>query len=261
MFALAVLERKVEGKVFVDEKSDPSSFYIQHPYGMSLLFGETKKDNFYVDLASYMLNLEKERNGLEWMQVYPASLYSKIDTILGENLIKKDPNEPYGKSLLQEEETKVLEYERINFIFNQDTFLNFKKRRVDKKNKIVTTSETFYYQLIGSVIPKHFWDNYDDFSKKGIGFSLLDHDFPVSTAFASFIDEEKLEIGIETLKEYQGLGYASIVCAKLIDYCMEKGYEPVWSCNSGNMGSRKLSHKLGFEEIKRVPYYRLAWSQ
>ncbi|WP_025717513.1 GNAT family N-acetyltransferase [Paenibacillus sp. 1-18] len=258
MFALSVLERKVEGKVFIDEEASPVSFYIQHPYGMALLYGETNKEDFYVQLASYMLNVQNVRNEFEWLQVYPASLYSKMEAILGSNLIKKNPNEPYKKSLLVEEDNKVLEYQRINFGFNKEKFLAVKKRQTNMNYKIVTTSEAIFNQLDGSVVPKYFWNNYNDFMKNGIGFTIFsENDHPASTAFAAFIIDDQLEIGIETCERNQGSGFGSIVCTELIDYCMANGYKPVWSCHSGNIGSRKLAHKLGFEEATRVPYYRL----
>lgn len=258
MFALAVLERKVEGKVFIDDESSPASFYIQHPYGMALLYGETNKEDFYVQLRSHMLNLENVRNEFEWLQVYPASLYPKMDAILGTNLIKMNPNEAYKKPFFSEEDKKVLEYERINFIFNKKKYLAFRRNLKNESYKIIAMTETIFYQLNGSVIPKYFWNNFSDFMKNGIGFTLLiENDFPASTSFSSYIIDDKLEIGIETYEKNQGSGFASMVCSKLIDYCLENGYEPVWSCNSANIGSRKLAHKLGFEELKRVPYYRL----
>lgn len=259
MFALSVLEGKVEGKVYIDDEASPNSFYIQHPYGMVLLYGETNKEDFYVQLTSHMLNLENVRSKFEWLQVYPASLYSKIDTILGNNLIKKKLNEPYEQSYLPEEDKKVLEYQRINFVFNKEKFIEFKKSLVTRNYRVVTTSEVIFNQLDGSVIPKHFWNNSSDFMNNGIGYTLLlDNDFPASTAFSSSFIDDKLEIGIETHSKNHGMGFGAYVCAKLIDYCIEYGYEPVWSCNSGNIGSRKLAHRLGFEEFKRVPYYRLS---
>ncbi|MFA9378034.1 MAG: GNAT family N-acetyltransferase [Lachnotalea sp.] len=94
--------------------------------------------------------------------------------------------------------------------------------------------------------------------KNAIGYTVVKEDnILISTAFAAFVDEKRLEIGIETNEEFRGSGFATLVCSRLIDYCIAKGYEPVWSCNGANMGSRKLANKLGFEELKKVPYYRL----
>ena len=46
LFALTVLRSKVEGKVYVDDLVDPGTFYIAHPYGMSLLCGSTESTEF-----------------------------------------------------------------------------------------------------------------------------------------------------------------------------------------------------------------------
>lgn len=257
MFALSILERKVEGKVFIDRKVSPASFYIHHPYGMALLCGETNNEDFYMRLASYMLNIEKTRDKIEWLQVYPVSLHTKVEDILGHNLIRINPDEPYVETPVWEADRKVIEYQRINFIFNKEKYLFFIRNLQCHDCKIVTTSESIFYQLDGSVVPKKFWNNFGDFVKNGVGFTLLKRGFPVSTAFSSFVIDNRLEIGIETFSNNRSSGFASIICAKLIDYCLANGYEPVWSCNSGNIGSRNLAHKLGFEEIIRVPYYRL----
>lgn len=271
MFAMSVLEGKVDGVVYADDEVAPTSVYIQHPYGMALLYGVTNKKEFYEQLVPHFLNIENKRNKFEWLQVYPATLYGVMDDILGDKLIKKEPND---SNYIPEEYNKVLEYQRINFSFQKNKYISMKQglnnKNINnkdinniylnkKKFKIIQTSEIFFNELNESVVPKFFWNNYNNFIENGIGYTLLsDSGVPVSTAFASFTDETKLEIGIETNKEYLGSGFATLVCSRLIDYCMEKGYEPVWSCNSANPGSRNLAHKLGFEESKRIPYYRLA---
>lgn len=265
MFAIAVFEEKVEGKVYTDDAKYPTSIYVRNSYGMSLLYGEAKKKEFYEQLVSYMLNKEKERDKVEWLQVYPSSLYPIMDIMLGENLIIMKPDDA---NYLEIKEKKVLEYQRINLIFNKENYISMKKDFYNKVNnenelhndrfKMIPTSEAVFHQLKEGVVPKYFWNNYNDFIRHGIGYTLISEDnIPVSTAFASFTSEDKLEIGIETNKEYQGLGFATMVCSRLIDYCLEKGLEPVWSCHSANKGSQKLAHKLGFEELKRIPYYQL----
>ncbi|MCO7126457.1 GNAT family N-acetyltransferase [Sporolactobacillus shoreicorticis] len=260
LFAMSVLEGKVGGKVFVDDSASPASFYLQHPYGMNLLFGENGKEDFYESLKPHLLDFHKTRKKAEWLQVYPAALYSKMDTLLADRLRKKDPEEPYSDSSVVEA-GKVLEYQRINFIFQQEKYLSFRKSLPSKHQKIVSTTELIFNRLAGSVVPKYFWNSFRDFEAYGIGFTLLLNDkIPASTAFASFVIDRKLEIGIETVADYRGSGFAASVCAQLIDYCLEHGLEPVWSCNSGNIGSRKLAQKLGFEECKRIPYYRLPLS-
>lgn len=257
LFAMSVLEGKVDGKVFVDNLSSPSSFYLQHPYGMSLLYGESSNNEFYQELKPYLLNFYRCRKKTEWLQVYPAALYPKMEALFGERLIKMKDEKPYS-NLAVAETDNVLEYERINYNFRIETYLAFKKNLENEVTKIVITTEDSFNQMAGNVVPKNFWDSYIDFKKYGIGFTLLlDDNTPASTAFSAYVIDRKMEIGIETDINYRGSGYAERVCAQLIDYCLENGLEPVWSCSSGNMGSRKLAGKLGFVESKRIPYYRL----
>ena len=94
--------------------------------------------------------------------------------------------------------------------------------------------------------------------ENGIGFSLLYKNKLATTAYSAFIIEDKLEIGIETIEEYRGKGFAQYTCAALIDYCITNNYEPVWSCRLENIGSYKLAIKLGFEPTRKLPFYRLS---
>ena len=69
-----------------------------------------------------------------------------------------------------------------------------------------------------SVVPGFSWNDSEDFHNNWIGFSLIWKDEIVSTAFSAFIQENKLELGIETLEGHEGKGDASLVCSSLIDY-------------------------------------------
>lgn len=256
LFALSVIEGYVDGKVFVDDEVNPASFYLEHPYGMALLYGENGKDAFYEEVKSHLLNLDKTRTRTVWLQVYPSALYPKMDSLLGEHLIKKEPDEPYSNTSTAEAD-KILQYKRINFNFQEEHYLALKRQLSHEDDEIIATTEDLFNQMNGAVLPKYFWNNYQDFSKNGIGFTLLQNGVAVSTAFASVLTNHKLEIGIETSETHRGSGFATRVCVPLIDYCLKNGLEPVWSCNSGNIGSRGLAKSLGFTECKRIPYYRL----
>lgn len=110
----------------------------------------------------------------------------------------------------------------------------------------------------GSVIPSNFFRDADDFEKNGIGFSLFEDDNLATTAYSAFIQDNKIELGMETLKEYRGKGYAQLACAALIDYCIAHKYDPVWACRLENIGSFKLAQKLGFQPTEELKYYRLS---
>ncbi len=85
--------------------------------------------------------------------------------------------------------------------------------------EIVKTDALMYQTMPGTTVPKYFWNSESDFLQNGIGYSLLYNGQLASMAFAGYILDNKLEIGIETVPEFRKKGYAELVCSALIDYC------------------------------------------
>ena len=251
LFARAVVEEKVNGWVYVDNPEDPATFYIIHPYGMSLLFGETDNDEFNSKFLDHALNTYRIRDKYEWLQAFPESWNKKISVLFGDNLIKSKDNTGESTSNRIEENT------RVNFKFNKRKYLDF-RNKINKDNyTILPTDKEMFENMQGSVVPKHFWNNAEDFISKGVGFSLIYKNESASTAYSAFVHDHKLELGIETLEIHRGKGFALFTCSSLIDYCLDNDFEPIWSCRLENTGSFLLAQKLGFEPTIYVPYYRL----
>lgn len=256
LFAQSVLRGMVKGEVFTDHQEQPSYFYIRHPYFMTLLVGDP--DRADADLRAYLLNERNTRKDVEWMQVYPPVWNAALGELLVSKMMSKGVDEQYRKPLPPEEAAKVLVYCRSDFHFCREHFEEFKSRRKSEGERILMTDEATYYRLDSGVVPQFFWESYEDFITHGMGFTAYTSEgSPASTAFAAYVIDNKFEIGIETREEFRGQGYAESVCAHLIEYCLERDYEPIWGCYTGNAGSRSLALKLGFEEVERRPYYRL----
>jgi RimJ/RimL family protein N-acetyltransferase len=237
-FAQSVVEQHVTGKIYVDNTEDPKVFYIFHPYGMSLLLGDYMNSDFIHDFSDYCLNVNKNRDRVDWMQVYPFEWCDVIKQI--------------------SESTDTIEtYERINFKFNREKYLTFRKTINLNNYKITETNAEIFENMSGTVIPRFFWNTVDDFLTKSIGFTLVIDEHPVSTAFAAYLLDNILEIGIETTNGLYGKGYSAFTCCRLIDFCLENNLEPVWACKKDNIGSVKLAQKLGFEIIRTGPYYKI----
>ncbi len=251
LFARSVVEKKVIGAVYVDNTENPKTFYVVHPYGMSLLFGETYNDDFNSSFLDYALNTFKIRDKYEWLQAFPQSWNKKISGLLGDNMIKSIDNFGSNRNNIIEENT------RVNFKFNQERYLDFHSKNNNKDYNILRTDKQLYEGMDGSVVPKHFWDDAEHFCNYGVGFSLIYENRVASTAYSSYIHDNQLELGIETIESCRGKGFAIYTCSSLIDYCMDNDYEPVWSCRLENIGSYKLAQKLGFEPTVYIPYYRL----
>ncbi len=249
MFARSVVENKVSGLVYVDNVDNPKTFYVVHPYGISLLFGDCNNELFNSEFKKYALNTNKVRNKQEWMQASSNSWDRVLNKLFHDCLSK--PSEI-------DDGSKTIElHTRINFNFNRDKYLKFKQENSSSNYKIIRTDKKMFAEMKGSVIPSLFWNNADDFIEKGLGFSLYYKNKLAAIAFSSFIHDNKFELGIETIEAYRGMGFAQQVCSAVIDYCLENNYEPIWACRLGNIGSYKLAQKLGFEPVKKIPFYKL----
>ena len=251
LFADAVVRGHVRGTVYVDNSGKPATFYVSHPYGMSLLFGDNGNDGFNSMLLGHALNSFKTRDRHEWLQAYPEGWNNLISADWAEHLVKSADKENIAPDNRIEINT------RVNFKFNKASYLDFKDKNPSVADNAVRTNAEMFENMQGSVIPSHFWNNATDFSSRAIAFSVLEGDQVAATAFSAFVIDNQLEIGIETSEGYRGKGYAMAVCSALIDYCLANGYEPVWGCKLENTPSYLLAQKLGFEPTIYWPFYRL----
>lgn len=249
LFARSVVEQKAPGKIYVDNIDNPKTFYVLHSYGMSLLFGDWNNSKFNHQFMEYALNNNHIRDNFEWMQVFPDEWNRILSNLLDNNLVKSTTNT---------KETGVVELNsRVNFKFSYKKYSNRIKPTV-KNTEIIRTDANIFLNMPGLVVPKYYWFNENDFLENGVGFSLLCDKQLAATAFSAWIYDDKLEIGIETVKEFRRKGYAEIVCEAIINYCIANKYEPVWSCRLENVGSYMLAQKMGFEPLYQIPYYRLS---
>ena len=251
-FARSVIEHWVSGKVYVDNCDNPKTYYVVHPYGMSLLFGDCYNEEFNDSFRDYSLNLNKTRDKHEWMQAFPNEWDAVLNGLFKDCIINQADN-------IENKEYGIIELNtRINFEFNQKKYIDNRKKLILNEYRIVRTDKQIFNEMKGSVVPSHFWDSADDFYKNGVGFSLFFDNKLASTAYSAFIHDNKLELGIETIEEFRGKGFAQFTCSALTDYCIENGFEPIWACRLENYGSYKLAQKLGFEPTFKIPYYRLS---
>lgn len=252
LFARAVIENHVSGSVYVDDVQNPKIFYVVHPYGMSLLFGDSNNEEFNSNFRDHSLNIKHTRDTFEWMQAFPDSWNTTLSDLFKNVIIKSSDN-------LENIENKIIELNtRVNFKFNLNKYLAFKHNYIKKKMKIVRTDENIFANMKGSVVPSKFWNTPQNFVENGVGFSLFHEDQLATTAFSSCILDNQLELGMETLEEFRGNGFALYACSALIDYCLNNNFEPIWACRLENLGSYNLAMKLGFEPVKKHQYYRLS---
>ena len=67
-----------------------------------------------------------------------------------------------------------------------------------------------------------------------------------------YMSDEVQEIGINTLPDYRGRGYATIACQGSVNEILKNGKVPQWSTSITNIASQKLAEKLGFIKLGDV---------
>lgn len=250
-FARSVLQHHVRGSVFVDSVDAPHNAYILHPYGMSLLLGDGESEGFKKWLYDYMLNTQGQRQGNEWMQVSSERWSGRIADELGDKLLLAEHNHAGCYASTIEVNS------RVNFEFNAERYHTRPPLSTPAGVRIERLNADTVRSMHGSVIPLAFWNSTEEFIQHSIGYSVFVNGEQASTAYAAFIHDAILEIGIETVAAFRGQGHAQRCCGALIDYCLQEGRTPVWSCRLENRGSYRLALSLGFEPIRELPYYRL----
>ncbi len=237
LMAQGVVAGRVSGRVLVDT-TEPSSAFIKHKYGMSWLIGYSDSADYQDAVIAEIV--DDRRTSPEWLQVYPLDWTELIDPLVDTGQVAK--------------------WRRTNFWFNRARFLALFPR----KTLAARTAPCSLGQIesfTGSVLPRHFWDSTAELVTSGFAFfSLTPSGEPAAIAFASHLDPDNLEIGVETLPDHRGHGYAQAACARLIHSCIEHDRLPGWSCRTENEASYWLAHKVGFVPVLQVPYYELPWN-
>lgn len=248
LFARSVIERTVEGEVWVDRRHAPSVAHIIHPYGMSLLLAQDDIDDLD-DFAGHLI--ERRRAGRElWMQVHPQSLASGLDRLFDVDAAAH-PTTP--------SDLRIRRHTRTNFRFDASRHLASRETAtrapVDIELRPMRATEFAMPDL--GVSPARFWNDAEQFLAHGGGWCALQNGEVAAIAFTSFRLDARLEIGVETRLPYRGRGHARHAACALIDACLASGLEPVWSCRKENAASYRLAGALGFDPVFEGAYYHL----
>jgi GNAT superfamily N-acetyltransferase len=97
--------------------------------------------------------------------------------------------------------------------------------------------------------------SHEEFITRGVGLGILHQGTFVSGASSAAVGGGKLEIEIQTHRQFRRRGLARAVGAALILYCLEHELEPCW--DAANEPSSALARQLGFHSRGTYEAYRL----
>ena len=93
---------------------------------------------------------------------------------------------------------------------------------------------------------------FDEIALKGYCHGIMRNDHLVSMTDAPdmpFMADRVQEIGINTLPEYRGRGYAKSACLSCINEMIGQNICPQWSTSVDNRASQRLARAIGFDEL------------
>jgi GNAT superfamily N-acetyltransferase len=225
VFAYAILEGNQDGKIYVDNQDNIKNALFWHLCGYAIAVGEDEE-------------LKNTVNGI----LNGTSNYSDKAFILQgyKYEIGQCKNIRTGNRL-------VFRFNTGNFHrreYNLPAGYNLEEINVENIDKIE-----------GYIKPSYFWGSNINFLNKGIGYCVLYNNEIASYAYSAFIGNAQIDIAVETMAKYRKHGLGKLVASKLIDYCVNHGFVPVWGCVKENRSSIRMAQELGFEMIAEHIYY------
>src|SRR6266498_4614590 len=188
------------GKVFADSQENPSvalaivdfQFLAGDPFHKSipLLFDLVNTKEWLITPS------------LDWDHVVSTTYPGKIEV--------------YQREAFQAEQFDINQLRR--FISKLPVGFELRKISLEDITKFTELSPA----LIGS------YASAEEFIAKGIGMGIFHEGNFISGASSSPLGGGKLEFEIQTHNQFRRRGFARIVAAALILYCLENGIEPCW---------------------------------
>ena len=196
----------------------------------------------------------------------PTLLYFQMPWI---NIISGDHTSPQVDDLLDKVETALLFYpnpewkkvlqERFGDILEEFTHRTYKSEKLDLTNArkyIKPLPEGYHLERVNQETAQYIddhlhafsltWETVGNYGKNGLGYCIRHGDKVVSHAGSIFPYTKHLEIQVDTDPDYRGNGYATIVCAKLVEHCLLNDITPYWEAHTEI--SAKIAEKLGFND-------------
>ncbi|MFX0210375.1 MAG: GNAT family N-acetyltransferase [Candidatus Hodarchaeota archaeon] len=133
----------------------------------------------------------------------------------------------------------------------------FQLRRLDLEVAEQIINQNFAGHWVNMV---NYFGGPEKFVEEGVGYCIqLKEDIKIVSLVIGFTASipltQSVELDIITHPDYRGMGFATIVSAKLIEYLLKKKIEPHW--DAANPLSIKLAIKLGYTDPS--PYKCYYW--
>jgi RimJ/RimL family protein N-acetyltransferase len=238
----AIIDGNFPGRIFVDNKDSPGTALVWAITRWAYIEGDPQNSSFNDPLAKLIRDIiipDSLKMKMSWLEIYA----------------------PHSSKWTKMMETYLYEFKPEKHYEMVYTFDEQKYRTLRKPSSLPTgyLIEKIEFPIIPDSALNSSLIKEDFKTKTSFGFRLKkDHQVISICRSFGFISGNEFMIDIETFEEKERCkGYATAVGKALIDYCLEKGYIPLWETTMDNIPSQKVAEKLGFVENESYPVYAI----
>lgn len=240
----AILEMNSAAQMWVDDKFVPRSVFLwDKANNVFYLSGDESNDEFNGEITRLMAREIKtelifRRRSYFRLRATSDAWDPKLPSICETDLAK-------GHYMFYSHQRPV----RTNWGTGMPS--GFRLEKIDEEFLYRSNYEQREF-ILGEI--GQMWPSIEKF-KLGFGFSIVNDVHVVCWCTAEYVSKGKCGIGIETLKDYQNRGLATIAASAFVEHCIANGIKPYWECDAKNLASRRVAEKVGFVRELDYPMY------
>lgn len=211
-------------RAFADNPESPEIILIKKGENFSIS-GNAACDTYDKALYQFLVGCFHEGNEMLWLNIPTENLEAKISALFSD----------YNPERLI----------RYNFRLNKESFCKLPNWRT----QIPAGFSVEYYDTQSLAFLKKHNRIYECWfpESKRFAFATLFEGKIVSDCFSVLVEENMVEVGIETDEHFRRRGLAFLTSVAFIEYCLHNNLETNWGCWHYNHDSAALAKKLGYE--------------
>ena len=253
LMLLSILEKNKPGKIFVDDKNNPSSGFIYLGEIFFILAGFPRNSSFNNKVKKKLLNeiFPNYEGLLSWFMIFYEPVWAEeIKIIFGDlSIIEGACYELNNKEKKEWDCTLSSDFtiERVD------------KEFIEGKSYTIPDEIRIEWWLI------NMWGSLEKFYERGFAYSIVHKKkLVVSFCHCSYLsnDVSRCELGIFTKEDFRRKGLGKNLVFQMLNHCWGLGIERVgWHTSEENIASIKLAEAVGFKFNRKYPIYIGSWRQ
>lgn len=139
----------------------------------------------------------------------------------------------------------------------KDLYYTLKKIPNAQKNKSVRLLDINDLEILSKAKPELQGAGFKSCSElltEGVVAGAIIDNNLIAIAHTSAFSEKYADVGVYTLPDFRGHGFAKISATLVCDKLLKQNLTPVWSCGEDNFPSIKIAKNLGFEYFNNMAY-------